>query len=231
MSDATATHAVRYAQSVLDWCGEEGVDDGLISTLAGAAGQFASLLTYGERIRWQWGEARAQVPIIDRRMAALFLAPPSARARNEATFAPRLRENGVIDLLGDPLTLRLAMMPGRPLILTAAGRPLRLWKSLFEVSAPDTQVCFVDIEQSDPLLPASAAWARCAELGDWLGLVNHLSAWRSLKPLVTCGPGPTPAPEGWSQAFIGVNGQRVSDPAGACLRIVAPPGMALDLEQ
>jgi len=125
-----AQGALAYAQAVLAWARREAAFADEATGLATAAAEFAALHAYGAAIEWRWGEDHVHVPVLDAQLAMRFLCPPSPRARIEAQLASRLHGRGVIDLYGDPLTLRLATRAAGPVVIAGEARGVALWREI-----------------------------------------------------------------------------------------------------
>ncbi len=225
-SDA-AQGALACAQAVLAWARREAAFDAAATGLAGATAQFAALYAYGAEIEWNWGEDRVHIPVLDAQLAMRFLCPPSPRARIEAQLASRLHGRGVIDLYGDPLTLRLAIRADGPVVIAGVARGVALWREILRSVGAQSAVRYVEIDHADTAAPAAADWVRCTCLGDWLDLLQRLPAWRRLKPILTCDVDATSPPGGWREALLDVDGQRIGDRSHAVVRVLAAPGRTL----
>jgi len=224
-----AQGALAYAQAVLAWARREAAFDAAATGLASATAEFSAQYAYGAEIEWNWGEDHVHVPVLDAQLAMRFLCPPSPRARIEAQLASRLHGRGVIDLYGDPLTLRLAIRTDGPVVIAGMARGVALWREILRSVGTQSAVRYVEIDCADTAAPEAADWVRCTCLGDWLDLLQRLPAWRRLKPILTCDVDSTPVPGGWCEAILDVDGQRIGDRSRAVVRVLAAPGRTLPI--
>ncbi len=222
-----AQGALTCAQAVLAWARREAAFADEATGLATAAAQFAAQYAYGAEIEWRWGEDRVHVPVLDAQLAIRFLCPPSPRARIEAQLASRLHGRGVIDLYGDPLTLRLATRADGPVVIAGMARGVALWREILRSVGAQSTVRYVEIDHADTAAPDVADWVRCTRLGDWLDLLQRLPAWRRLKPILTCDVDSTSPPGGWHEAFLDADARRIGDRSRAVVRVLAAPGQTL----
>jgi hypothetical protein len=219
-----AQGALAYAQTVLAWARREAVFAEEATGLAAAAAEFGAQFAYGAEIEWNWGEDHIHIPVLDAQLAKRFLCPPSPRARIEAQLASRLHGRGVVDLYGDPLTLRLATRADGPVVIAGMTRGLTPWRAILRSVEPRSAVHYIEIDCADTAAPEAADWVRCTCLGDWLDLLQRLPAWRRFKPILTCDVDSTPVPGGWSEALLDVDGRRIDDRSRAVVRVLAAPG-------
>lgn len=221
------TGALAYAQSVLDWADAEGFGEST-TALAAAAARFAAVEAYGFKLEWRWGDLRARVPALDPELAASLISPPSPRVRCEANLVEGLSLQRGLDLVGDSLTLRVAIEGRTPVALVGSGKALQLWREVLAGAAPGAALDFIDVNGPPKPPPFAADWVRCLTLSHWLEFAATWPPnWKRLSPIVTCDAKGITAPSGWEEILVAPGGGRVFERTEAVLRILTPPGRRL----
>lgn len=214
--------ALAYAQSVREWADTNGHIDAA-AAVASATARFAAREAYGAQLDWQWGGIQASVPVLDPELAAMLFCP-SSRTRSEAGFYRNIDEAGVIDLVGDALTLLIALANKHPVALMGEGKALRLWHELLAIAAPQSDAKLIDVMAPPERPPFRVNWVRCLKLSHWLDLAGNLPpAWSSFAPVITCDADESVSPPGWDEMLLDPEGRSGGEPARGVLRVLWPP--------